>query len=62
MTSPATDPRAARSREGELLRQAREERLRIAPDLHDVMAHNISVVINVRASTTAGPPVPGRET
>jgi signal transduction histidine kinase len=37
-------------REEETLRRASEERLRIARDLHDVVAHNISV-INVQAST-----------
>ena len=41
---------ARRLREQELLRLAGEERLRIARDLHDVLAHNISV-INVQAST-----------
>jgi signal transduction histidine kinase len=41
---------ARRLREQELLRLAGEERMRIARDLHDVMAHNISV-INVQAST-----------
>jgi signal transduction histidine kinase len=38
------------SREEEHLRQASEERMRIARDLHDVVAHNISV-INVQANT-----------
>jgi signal transduction histidine kinase len=41
---------ARRLREQELLRLAGEERMRIARDLHDVVAHNISV-INVQAST-----------
>ena len=40
----------ARSREEQLLRRAGEERMRIARDLHDVLAHNIAV-INVQAST-----------
>jgi signal transduction histidine kinase len=39
-----------RSREEELLRRASEERMRMARDLHDVVAHNISV-INVQANT-----------
>jgi signal transduction histidine kinase len=39
-----------RSREEELRRMASEERMRIARDLHDVVAHNISV-INVQANT-----------
>jgi signal transduction histidine kinase len=38
----------ARTREEETLRRATEERLRIARELHDVLAHNISM-INVQA-------------
>jgi signal transduction histidine kinase len=44
-----SDAQAARRRE-EALRHASEERLRIARDLHDVLAHSISV-INVQANT-----------
>src|SRR5579875_2005800 len=39
-----------RIRHEELLRRAGEDRMRMARDLHDVVAHNISV-INVQAST-----------
>jgi signal transduction histidine kinase len=39
-----------RSREEELRRRASEERMRMARDLHDLVAHNISV-INVQANT-----------
>lgn len=40
----------AQGRREEALREASEERLRIARDLHDIVAHNISV-INVQANT-----------
>ncbi|MQA99902.1 MAG: sensor histidine kinase [Actinobacteria bacterium] len=40
----------ARTREAEAKRRAGEERLRIARELHDVLAHNISL-INVQAGT-----------
>jgi signal transduction histidine kinase len=39
-----------RIREQEILRRASDERMRIARDLHDVVAHNIAV-INVQANT-----------
>jgi signal transduction histidine kinase len=39
-----------RSQEEEVRRRASEDRMRIARDLHDVLAHNISV-INVQANT-----------
>ena len=39
-----------RSRQEELLRRASEERMAMARDLHDVVAHSISV-INVQANT-----------
>ncbi|CAL9552322.1 hypothetical protein SUDANB121_04480 [Nocardiopsis dassonvillei] len=41
---------ARRTREEELLRRASEERLRLARDVHDTVAHNISL-INVQAGT-----------
>jgi signal transduction histidine kinase len=41
---------AQRSRDEELRRRASEERMRMARDLHDVVAHNIAV-INVQANT-----------
>ncbi|MFE6304243.1 sensor histidine kinase [Nocardiopsis sp. NPDC057823] len=41
---------AGRTREEELLRRASEERLRLARDVHDTVAHNISL-INVQAGT-----------
>ncbi|MFL1378729.1 MULTISPECIES: sensor histidine kinase [unclassified Nocardiopsis] len=41
---------ADRTREEELLRRASEERLRLARDVHDTVAHNISL-INVQAGT-----------
>jgi signal transduction histidine kinase len=41
---------AASSRQDQLQRRASEERVRIAQDVHDVLAHNISV-INVQANT-----------
>lgn len=40
----------AHSREEELLRRAADERLRLAQDVHDTVAHNISL-INVQAGT-----------
>lgn len=41
---------AQRTREEELLRRASDERLRLARDVHDTVAHNISL-INVQAGT-----------
>ncbi|MCY9785394.1 sensor histidine kinase [Nocardiopsis sp. EMB25] len=41
---------ATRTREEELLRRAADERLRLARDVHDTVAHNISL-INVQAGT-----------
>jgi len=43
---------AERTREEEAMRRAGEERLRIARELHDVLAHNISM-INVRAGVAS---------
>lgn len=43
---------AERTREEEALRRAGEERMRIARELHDVLAHNISL-INVQAGVAA---------
>ena len=43
--------RAEHSREEEALRRVAEDRVRIARDLHDVVAHNIAV-INVQAGVT----------
>ncbi|MGH2445205.1 MAG: sensor histidine kinase, partial [Candidatus Limnocylindria bacterium] len=43
---------AERTREEEALRRAGEERMRIARELHDVLAHNIST-INVQAGVAA---------
>lgn len=52
LTRAAAQRRAAQQqlREQEVLRRAGEERMRIARDVHDVVAHNISV-INVQANT-----------
>lgn len=45
--------RAERTREAEALRRVSEERLRIARDLHDTVAHQISV-INLQAGAASG--------
>jgi signal transduction histidine kinase len=52
LTRAAAQRRTAQRqlREQEVLRRAGEERMRIARDVHDVVAHNISV-INVQANT-----------